>query len=424
MKFIRDVIGEKRERSLRSGRTGEDVSHKADSTDPGELHSGFGAASPEREPDEIKATTLFQDSVLLSQEQRIDLPEDEFLISPIGKPGSEIVPDPEEAPDSRAAHAEGSASEIADAPITDLGDDLDPSSDDEEVVGTEPPEPTDSDFDDLDFSNLTETPEVETDAPSASPFRLFKANQDKAEAPAEENPAMTRAHQIDKVMQASPTPARPVMGSHPRMPETEESSKDTSSDEQIRMPEPDPAPIESVAPAAPVDVPAPALGRGSARAGRVKTRLLGFSPTQVGQSDPFAQGTQSQNGEYTSFPVGWLVVVNGPGKGAAFTLFNGVSMIGRGDNQTVRLDFGDNSISRENHAAIAFDPEQSEFFIGHGGKANLVRRNNRPVLATEELGAGDLIRIGETTLRFVPLCGPDFSWNEAHAEHSENVSFA
>jgi pSer/pThr/pTyr-binding forkhead associated (FHA) protein len=107
-----------------------------------------------------------------------------------------------------------------------------------------------------------------------------------------------------------------------------------------------------------------------------------------------------------------------PGPGAAFTIFEGVAQIGRGETQAVRLDFGDTSISRENHAAVAYDTEQKAFFLGHGGKANLVRLNGRPVLSTEELRSGNTIRIGETTLRFVALCGPDFSWAEGEACHA------
>ena len=59
---------------------------------------------------------------------------------------------------------------------------------------------------------------------------------------------------------------------------------------------------------------------------------------------------------------------------------------------------------------VAYDDEQRRFFMGHGGKANLVRLNDMPVLSTEALSDGDTIRIGETTLKFVALCGPDFSW--------------
>jgi len=161
-----------------------------------------------------------------------------------------------------------------------------------------------------------------------------------------------------------------------------------------------------------VEVPQPALGRGVSQHGRVKTRLLGFNTSMDTDIDPIKDSDQAKPAAYTSFPVGWLIVVDGEGRGSAFSLFNGVSNIGRGTDQTVCLDFGDNSISREAHASVAYDERQQSFFIGHTGKANIVRRNDRPVLSTEELTAGDHITIGETTLRFVPLCGPDFSWEK------------
>ncbi len=163
------------------------------------------------------------------------------------------------------------------------------------------------------------------------------------------------------------------------------------------------------------------------KAGRVKTRLLGFNRLEDKPSDPFAKASaQAAKPQVDAppadpqFPVGWLIVLEGPGRGASFTLSGGVSKIGRGQDQAVRLDFGDTSISRDNHAAIAYDEEKRTFFIGHGGKANLVRLNDMPVLSTETISHDDLIRIGETTLRFIALCGPDFSWDmegEADSPH-------
>ncbi|MFK7745175.1 MAG: FHA domain-containing protein [Roseobacter sp.] len=165
--------------------------------------------------------------------------------------------------------------------------------------------------------------------------------------------------------------------------------------------------VESLAPVA-----APAAGRAGRRAGRVKTRLLGFNRSEE-DSDPFGNTTDTTAApERNKFPVGWLVVVEGPGVGHSFSIFAGASMLGRGEDQGIRLDFGDNAISRNNHAAIAYDDEENKFYIGHGGKSNIIRRNARPVLSTEELHHADLIRIGETTLRFVALCGSDFQWDK------------
>ncbi|MCU9847897.1 FHA domain-containing protein [Defluviimonas sp. WL0024] len=181
------------------------------------------------------------------------------------------------------------------------------------------------------------------------------------------------------------------------------------------------APISTpapVAPSAPTADPAPAAAavdseQGSAprRSSRVKTTFLGFDRSGGRVAELFAEGAASAPVTGRSeFPFGWVVVVKGPGRGASFTLQAGVSQIGRGDDQAIQLDFGDTNISRANHAAIAFDDEERKFYLGHGGKANIVRLNGKPVLSTEHLQDGDLIRIGETTLSFVAFCDEDFTW--------------
>jgi len=173
-----------------------------------------------------------------------------------------------------------------------------------------------------------------------------------------------------------------------------------------------------------VEVPAPAAGRTRRRAGRVKTRLLGFEHANGSHSDPFSAENEAPISNQVNFPVGWIVVVEGPGLGTAFAIFTGVSKIGRGEDQSVKLDFGDSSISRDNHAAIAYDNEQHAFYLGQGGKANLVRLNDKPVLSTEEISNNDIIRIGETKLRFIALCGQDFNWDTAAKGESDDAAIA
>ena len=149
--------------------------------------------------------------------------------------------------------------------------------------------------------------------------------------------------------------------------------------------------------------------------GRVKTRLLGFH-SDDDMRDAFSAKKAVPTAQSIKCPVGWVVVVDGPGYGSSFALAAGLSTVGRGADQTVSLDFGDDSISRDNHASIAYDEEENQVLIGHGGKSNLVRLNGKALVSTEELRNGDQIRIGKTTLRFVALCGPDFSWSEQDAE--------
>jgi len=149
----------------------------------------------------------------------------------------------------------------------------------------------------------------------------------------------------------------------------------------------------------------------SPRRSRLKTRVLGFNAADNATADPLQAATAPPEQEAQLCPCGWLAVTAGPGIGHTFALFVGVSLIGRGEDQAVSLDFGDTSISRQNHAAIAYDDELGKFYIGHGGKSNIIRLNDRPVLSTEDLTTGDVIRIGETSLRFVALCGDEFKWD-------------
>jgi len=172
------------------------------------------------------------------------------------------------------------------------------------------------------------------------------------------------------------------------------------------------APARAVAPAA----PAPAEPR---RPTRTKTRVLGFDaqPAAVvplfegNEQSPLASAPPAVGKGYVMFPAGWLVIKDGPGKGASFALSQGFSQIGRGSDQTISLDYGDMAISRQNHAAIAYDPVQHQFHIGHGGKSNLVRLNGKPLLSTEVASDGDEIQIGETTLVLKVLCTPEFNWS-------------
>jgi hypothetical protein len=156
----------------------------------------------------------------------------------------------------------------------------------------------------------------------------------------------------------------------------------------------------------------PAAAASAGDSARARTRVLGFGGAAA-PDDPFAQDAAEAPTRGAAFPVGWLVIVDGPGRGASFALTGGVAHLGRGADQTVCLDFGDDTISRAAHASVAFDPEDARHYLGAGAKSNLVRRNGRPVLGTEELVSGDLVRVGETTLRFVAFCDADFAWGGA-----------
>ena len=110
--------------------------------------------------------------------------------------------------------------------------------------------------------------------------------------------------------------------------------------------------------------------------------------------------------------VGWLVVIEGPGKGSAVQIGNGQNTIGREESR-IRLDFGDPQISRTDHAVISYDPRANQFYIGQGQGVNLVYLEEKPVLTPTLLENGSRISIGGTTLRFVAFCDDGFRWRDA-----------
>ena len=110
------------------------------------------------------------------------------------------------------------------------------------------------------------------------------------------------------------------------------------------------------------------------------------------------------------FPCGWLVVVEGPGVGEWFVLERGVSQIGSSEGQTVRLDFGDDSVRPIRHAVVAYDATRHDFALERSLDA-AVRVNGVDTGARHVLRDGDVISVGGTSLRLVALCSPNFHWN-------------
>ena len=185
----------------------------------------------------------------------------------------------------------------------------------------------------------------------------------------------------------------------------------------------------SALPASVAELPEPSVtpappARTPARARRAKTRLIGFEKSNGDIIDLFADTPHTAPAQRVRFPVGWVVVTAGPGRGESFALLAGMSQIGRGEDQAIQLDFGDNAISRNNHAAIVYDPENHTFLLGHGGKSNIVRLNDKPVISNETLKSGDVIRIGETLLQFVALCDSAFNWADSTDAEDDDVAIA
>ena len=215
---------------------------------------------------------------------------------------------------------------------------------------------------------------------------------------------------------AGTAPAAPAAPAKPAPKNIWDLEADSAPSTSLPMTPPEPAADPAAA--------ATAAQRSPARSRRTKTRLIGFEHSDGAVVDLFNDSPKAAPAKSARFPVGWIVVAEGPGRGESFALLAGLSPIGRGDDQAVVLDFGDNSISRSNHAAIVYDDKTHEFLLGHGGKSNIVRLNDKPLISNESLKTGDIITIGETKLRFVALCDDAFNWSGGKSGEEEDVAIA
>ena len=153
-------------------------------------------------------------------------------------------------------------------------------------------------------------------------------------------------------------------------------------------------------------------GGGSLRDEDSHTKI--FRPSKPNNAINNNAESSNRNASSDSFAVepvvGWLVVIEGPGRGQSLKLGYGMNSIGRGGEARVSLDFGDEEISRQGHAMLTYDTKGRKFYIQHGGGTNLTYLGDIPVLQAHELKGREIIGIGNTKLCFVPFCGTDFEW--------------
>ena len=108
--------------------------------------------------------------------------------------------------------------------------------------------------------------------------------------------------------------------------------------------------------------------------------------------------------------VGWLVCVLGSQQGLSFPLSGGRNRIGRSADMDVCLS-SDPEVSRNMHCILTFDPASEAFYLQAGDGRGRTYLNGTLLLTPMQLKPHDLIRVGATTLLFVPLCGESFHWN-------------
>lgn len=110
--------------------------------------------------------------------------------------------------------------------------------------------------------------------------------------------------------------------------------------------------------------------------------------------------------------TGWLVCIEGKENfGKSFILGTGGNFVGRGANMDVKI-LGDDSISRNKHCIILYEPKNNMFIIEPGESRQLTYLNDKVVLSPVELKSNDIIQLGETKLMFIPCCTDKFKWED------------
>jgi len=116
--------------------------------------------------------------------------------------------------------------------------------------------------------------------------------------------------------------------------------------------------------------------------------------------------------------VGWLVCLAGPDRGRDFRLHAEKNFIGRAPSMDVCVA-GDETVSRERHALVIFDPKKQVFWAVPGDAAGLVYLNGDIVHSPTTMKQDDLLEIGLTKLVLIPFCGEKYSWSRELMETGE-----
>ena len=109
--------------------------------------------------------------------------------------------------------------------------------------------------------------------------------------------------------------------------------------------------------------------------------------------------------------AGWLVCIEGSDKGKDYRIMAKNNSIGRSEKMDICIK-GDATISRENHARIAYDLKHNAFHLIPADSTNGIYVNGEPVYVPTVLNAFDELEFGESKFMFVPFCSDKFQWQK------------
>ncbi len=126
----------------------------------------------------------------------------------------------------------------------------------------------------------------------------------------------------------------------------------------------------------------------------------------------YGGAAQSSKPQQAAEPtVGWLVCVKGEHFGESFPITFGRNSVGRGSSNSIVIS-RDETVSREKHAWITYEPKRRVFYIQAGESRGLSYLNEEPIMESRQLKDKDRVQFGSGEYMFVPLCGSDFAWED------------
>jgi hypothetical protein len=112
------------------------------------------------------------------------------------------------------------------------------------------------------------------------------------------------------------------------------------------------------------------------------------------------------------YVVGWLVALNGPGRGESYPVRMGRNVLGRDRKSDISIN--DDQAS-SHHADLVFRPEERRFILMDHNSTNGTYVNESEIEPRRDLSGKEVIRIGSHRFLFMPLCHEGFHWDDEGA---------
>jgi len=111
----------------------------------------------------------------------------------------------------------------------------------------------------------------------------------------------------------------------------------------------------------------------------------------------------------TQWACGILVCVKGVNKGRVYPIKADKNFIGSTSSMDIHIT-GDKKIEKKNHAVIVYDAMEKTTSLIPTETRGMVYWKKKAIFEMVTLEPYDEIMLGESTFKFAPFCGADFTW--------------